>query len=117
MGKKLYVGNLTYGVTDSTLEQMFTAHGTVESAQVIMDRETGAFQRIRLRGNEVRPGGPGGNHRSERQGRRGPRPDSQRGPTKDRRWARRQRTILVCFAHPKTLREVGKRESSVLNDI
>src|SRR5438128_5541086 len=41
MGKKLYVGNLTYGVTDSTLEQMFAAHGTVESAQVIMDRDTG----------------------------------------------------------------------------
>ena len=41
MGKKLYVGNLTYGVTNSTLEQMFAAHGTVESAQVIMDRDTG----------------------------------------------------------------------------
>jgi RNA recognition motif-containing protein len=41
MGKKLYVGNLTYEVTNSTLEQMFTAHGTVESAQVIMDRDTG----------------------------------------------------------------------------
>ncbi len=41
MGKKLYVGNLTYGVTDSTLEQMFAAHGTVQSAQVIMDRDTG----------------------------------------------------------------------------
>jgi len=41
MGKKLYVGNLTYGVTDAALEQMFAAHGTVESAQVIMDRETG----------------------------------------------------------------------------
>ena len=41
MGKKLYVGNLDYGVTDSTLEQMFAAHGTVESAQVIMDRATG----------------------------------------------------------------------------
>ena len=41
MGKKLYVGNLDYGVTDSALEQMFAAHGTVESAQVIMDRETG----------------------------------------------------------------------------
>src|ERR1700726_2001693 len=41
MGKKLYVGNLTYGVTDSTLEQMFTAHGTVQSALVIMDRDTG----------------------------------------------------------------------------
>jgi RNA recognition motif-containing protein len=41
MGKKLYVGNLTYGVSDSDLEQMFAAHGTVQSAQVIMDRDTG----------------------------------------------------------------------------
>ena len=41
MGTKLYVGNLTYGVTDSTLEQMFAPYGTVESAQVIMDRDTG----------------------------------------------------------------------------
>jgi RNA recognition motif-containing protein len=41
MGKKLYVGNLTYGVTSSALEQMFAPHGTVESAQIIMDRDTG----------------------------------------------------------------------------
>ena len=41
MGKKLYVGNMAYGVTDSTLEQLFGAHGTVQSAQVIMDRDTG----------------------------------------------------------------------------
>jgi RNA recognition motif-containing protein len=41
MGKKLYVGNLAYGVTDSSLEQLFAAHGTVQSAQVIMDRDTG----------------------------------------------------------------------------
>src|SRR5438874_8334402 len=41
MGKKLYVGNLTYGVTDSTLLRLFEAHGTVQSAQVIMDRDTG----------------------------------------------------------------------------
>ena len=41
MGRKLYVGNLTYGVTNSTLEQMFAVHGTVQSAQVIMDRDTG----------------------------------------------------------------------------
>src|SRR5256712_5208039 len=41
MGRKLYVGNLTYDVTDSALEQMFAAHGTVQSAQVIMDRDTG----------------------------------------------------------------------------
>jgi RNA recognition motif-containing protein len=41
MGKKLYVGNLTYGVTDGTLSQMFEPHGSVQSAQVIMDRDTG----------------------------------------------------------------------------
>jgi RNA recognition motif-containing protein len=41
MGKKLYVGNLAYGVTDSTLQQLFSAHGAVQSAQVIMDRDTG----------------------------------------------------------------------------
>jgi RNA recognition motif-containing protein len=41
MGKKLYVGNLGYGVTDSDLTKMFEAHGTVESAQVIMARDTG----------------------------------------------------------------------------
>jgi RNA recognition motif-containing protein len=41
MGKKLYVGNLNYGVSDSSLQQMFEPHGTVQSAQVIMDRDTG----------------------------------------------------------------------------
>ncbi|MCK4628654.1 MAG: RNA-binding protein [Sedimentisphaerales bacterium] len=41
MGKKLYVGNMSYETTQADLEQMFGAHGTVESAQVIMDRDTG----------------------------------------------------------------------------
>jgi RNA recognition motif-containing protein len=41
MGKKLYVGNLSYEVDSSALEQMFTPHGTVTSAQIITDRETG----------------------------------------------------------------------------
>jgi len=41
MGSKLYVGNLTYGVTDSALQDMFAPQGTVQSAQVIMDRDTG----------------------------------------------------------------------------
>jgi RNA recognition motif-containing protein len=41
MGKKLYVGNLSYGISDSDLQQMFGPHGTVQSAQVIMDRDTG----------------------------------------------------------------------------
>ena len=41
MGRKLYVGNLSYDVTDSALEQLCAQYGTVESAQVIMDRDTG----------------------------------------------------------------------------
>lgn len=41
MGKKLYVGNLGYDVTDEDLEQLFVGHGTVESAVVIMDKATG----------------------------------------------------------------------------
>jgi RNA recognition motif-containing protein len=41
MGKKLYVGNLAYSISDSDLLRMFEPHGTVQSAQVIMDRDTG----------------------------------------------------------------------------
>jgi cold-inducible RNA-binding protein len=41
MGKRLYVGNLTYSTSDDGLRQLFEQHGTVTSAQVIMDRDTG----------------------------------------------------------------------------
>jgi cold-inducible RNA-binding protein len=41
MGRKLYVGNLGYGVSSSDLEKLFSSHGTVDSAQVIEDRSTG----------------------------------------------------------------------------
>ncbi len=41
MGKKLYVGNLPYSVRDSDLEDLFAAHGSVQSAQVIIERDTG----------------------------------------------------------------------------
>ena len=41
MGRKLYVGNLAYQVSDADLEQLFAGFGIVESAQVIQDRETG----------------------------------------------------------------------------
>ena len=41
MGKRLYVGNLSYEVDNAGLEQLFAAHGTVESAQVVIDRQTG----------------------------------------------------------------------------
>lgn len=41
MGKKLYVGNLTYRVSEADLEGVFAEFGTVQSAQIIQDRETG----------------------------------------------------------------------------
>jgi RNA recognition motif-containing protein len=41
MGKKLYVGNLSYSTTDMSLEQAFAQCGTVESARVITDRDSG----------------------------------------------------------------------------
>jgi RNA recognition motif-containing protein len=41
MGKKLYVGNLSYQVDSSELEQIFGQHGQVVSAQIINDRDTG----------------------------------------------------------------------------
>lgn len=41
MAKKLYVGNLSYDVDSSSLQEMFTQFGTVQSAEIISDRETG----------------------------------------------------------------------------
>ena len=41
MGNKLYVGNLAYSVRDENLQQRFAEFGTVTSAKVMMDRETG----------------------------------------------------------------------------
>ena len=101
MGRKLYVGNLTYEVTNNDLTKMFEPHGTVESAQIIMDRDTGrskgfgfvemktdqeaqaaiaALNGTQLGGrtlnvNEARPkverGGGGGRDRGDRGGRGG----------------------------------------------
>jgi RNA recognition motif-containing protein len=41
MSKKLYVGNLPYGIDDAQLESQFASYGKVESARVITDRDTG----------------------------------------------------------------------------
>ena len=41
MSKKLYVGNLSYNVTSSSLEEMFGKFGEVRSAQVVQDRDSG----------------------------------------------------------------------------
>jgi RNA recognition motif-containing protein len=93
MGKKVYVGNLPYGVGDGELQTMFEPHGAVQSAQVILDRDIGRSKGFgfvemdsgeqaqaaisalngrevdgrALTVNEARPredrGGPGGNRR------------------------------------------------------
>jgi len=41
VAKKLYVGNLPYSVSDSDLQRLFEPHGAVQSAQVVVDRDTG----------------------------------------------------------------------------
>ena len=41
MGKKLYVGNLSYNTSEDTLRNFFAGYGTVASAKIIFDRETG----------------------------------------------------------------------------
>lgn len=55
MGKKLYVGNLGYQTTDQELSDLFAAHGTVESAKVIMDHDSGrskGFGFVEMSSNE-----------------------------------------------------------------
>lgn len=41
MGKRLYVGNLSYSVTNASLEELFSQFGAVSSAEVVQDRDTG----------------------------------------------------------------------------
>ncbi|MDG2305840.1 MAG: RNA-binding protein [Candidatus Binatia bacterium] len=41
MGKKLFVGNLSYEVDDNGLKELFSPHGTIDSAAVVTDRATG----------------------------------------------------------------------------
>ncbi len=41
MNQKLYVGNLSYDTTDQELQELFAQHGTVQSANVVTDRDTG----------------------------------------------------------------------------
>lgn len=101
MSKNLYVGNLSFDTTEAELREAFAEHGTVTSAQVIMDRDTGrprgfafvemsdggdaamaALNGAQLNGrtisvNEARP-------RAERGGRSGS--GGGGGGNRDRRW-------------------------------
>ena len=44
LSKKIYVGNLAYGATETQVRELFEQHGTVESIAWITDRETGKFR-------------------------------------------------------------------------
>jgi cold-inducible RNA-binding protein len=73
VGKKLYVGNLTYQVRESDLEQLFSQFGTVQSAQVIQDRETGrskGFGFVEMDSDAEAQAAIDGLHDQEHEGRR-----------------------------------------------
>jgi RNA recognition motif-containing protein len=73
VGKKLYVGNLTFKVDSSELEQLFSQYGTVQSAQVIQDRDTGrskGFGFVEMDSDEQAQAAIDGLHDQDYQGRR-----------------------------------------------
>jgi RNA recognition motif-containing protein len=73
VGKKLYVGNLAYGVSSADLETLFSEFGTVQSAQVIQDRDTGrskGFGFVEMNSDEEARAAIDGLHDQEHNGRR-----------------------------------------------
>ena len=73
MNKKLFVGNLDYSVGDDDLEALFAEHGTVVSAVIIRDRETGrsrGFGFVEMETNEMAQAAVGAIDGSEMEGRR-----------------------------------------------
>lgn len=73
MGRKLYCGNLAYGISSSDLEELFSQYGTVASAQVIMDRETGrsrGFGFVEMSTDEEAQAAIDGLHDTDQGGRR-----------------------------------------------
>jgi RNA recognition motif-containing protein len=72
MGTRLYVGNLSYNVDSSQLQELFAAHGTVASAEVIADRMTGrskGFGFVEMGTNEEAQAAIGALHGKEFDGR------------------------------------------------
>ena len=78
--KKIYVGNLPFSATEDEVRELFEAHGTVESVNLITDRDTGR---------------PRGDQRPERQVDGRPQPQHQRGTAASRRPLRRPVFSLV----------------------
>jgi RNA recognition motif-containing protein len=73
VGRKLYVGNLTYAVSNADLEALFAPFGTVESSQVIQDRETGrskGFGFVEMSNDNEAKAAIAALHESEHDGRR-----------------------------------------------
>ena len=86
MAKKLYCGNLSYGVSSSQLEQLFSEFGSVESAQVISDRDTGrskGFGFVEMESDDAAQAAIDGLNETEHDGRR--LIDNEARPREDRR--------------------------------
>ena len=72
MGKKLYCGNLSYNVASSDLDQMFSEFGTVTSAEVIQDRDSGrskGFGFVEMQSDQEAQAAIAGMNGKERDGR------------------------------------------------
>ena len=95
MGKKLYCGNLNFKVTSSDLEHLFSEFGTVTSAQVITDRETGrskGFGFVEMSSDDEAQSAINGLNEQEHEGRNltvneaRPKPDRRGGGGGGGRW-------------------------------
>ncbi len=72
MGKRLYVGNLSYSVTNSSLEELFAPFGQVNSAEVVQDRDTGrskGFGFVEMADDQAAQEAINGLHQKEHDGR------------------------------------------------
>ena len=87
----LYVGGLSFDTTDDGLKTFFEQAGTVESASVITDRDSGRSPRVRLRRDDDGGRRPQGDRGSQRQDAGRPHANGERGATADRK----RRTILL----------------------
>ena len=68
MSTKLYVGNLSFQTSSGDLEQLFVGAGTVESVNVITDRDTGRSRGFAFVEMAIRGGSPRSHQAAERQG-------------------------------------------------